>query len=134
MTLAFEATIIDCVDALGGDILQVSFDTMPEDQDEDQRSTPYVLISRNFEFAESAILEWHDGNDYDGGAKIRSITLTRTHITLFLHRELTITVTFQLTDEAYTRLTVFLSRIMDNCINVIEYPPRMGLRLPIISE
>lgn len=41
-TLAFDVTRVDCTDALGGEILQVSFDTAPEDQDEDERSTPYV--------------------------------------------------------------------------------------------
>ena len=48
MTLAFDATRIDCVDALGGEILQVIFDTAPEDQDEDQRSTTYILIQSQF--------------------------------------------------------------------------------------
>ena len=57
MTLVFDATRIDFADALGGEILQVNFDTAPEDQDEAQRSTPYVLISRNFEFPDSATIE-----------------------------------------------------------------------------
>ena len=48
MTLAFDATRIDCADALGGEILQVIFDTAPEDQDEDQRSTTYILIQSQF--------------------------------------------------------------------------------------
>jgi hypothetical protein len=119
MTLAFKATYVACTDALGGDILQVSFDTVLDD-DENPRCSPYVLISRNFEFPESAAIEWHNGQDYDGGAEIRSITLTRTHITLRLNRELTIAVSFKLTEAAYTRLTVFLQRIMDDRIVFTE--------------
>src|SRR6266542_1714493 len=64
MTLAFEAKFVDCADAIGGEILQVSFDTVPSSRAEDDRCTPYVLISRNFEFPGSATVEWHDGKDY----------------------------------------------------------------------
>ena len=70
MTLAFKASSVSCSSAIGGEILQVCFDTMPESKDEDERGTPYVLISRNFEFPGSATVEWHDGSDYDGGAEI----------------------------------------------------------------
>jgi len=66
MTLAFDAKKIDCADALRGEILQVSFDTPLEDQGKDQRNTPYLLISRNFEFSDSATIEWHNGHDYAG--------------------------------------------------------------------
>jgi hypothetical protein len=116
MTLAFDATRINCADALGGDILQVSFDTVPEDQDEDQRSTPYVLISRNFEFPGSATIEWYDGHDYDGGAEIVSVTLRRTRITIRVDRELDFEVTFHLPDTKFTKLTSFLRRMMDDRI------------------
>jgi hypothetical protein len=57
MKLAFEATFVDCGDAIGGEILQLSFDTIPSNLDADQRRTPYVLISRNFEFPDSATVE-----------------------------------------------------------------------------
>jgi hypothetical protein len=113
MILAFKATYVACTDTLGGDILQVSFDTVLDD-DDNPRCSPYVLISRNFEFPESAAIEWHNGQDYDGGAEIRSITLTRTRIILRLNRELTINMSFQLSNEAYARLTVFLQKIMDD--------------------
>jgi len=113
MTLAFDATRIDCADALGGEILQVIFDTAPEDQDEDQRSTPYILISRNYEFPGSATIEWHDGHDYDGGAEIVTVTLRRTRITICVDQELNFEVTFHLTDKKFTKLTSFLRKMMD---------------------
>lgn len=120
MTLAFDATRIDCTDALGGEILQVSFDTAPEDQDENQRSTPYILISRNFEFPGSATIEWYDGHYYDGGAEIVTVTLRRTRIAIRVDRELDFEVTFHLPDKKFTKLTSFLRKIMDDRISITD--------------
>jgi quercetin dioxygenase-like cupin family protein len=107
MTLAFDATRVDCADALGGEILQVSFDTAPEDQDEDERSTPYVLIGRNFEFPDSATIEWRDAHDYDGGAEIVFVTLKRARISIRIDRELDFEVAFRLPDKEFAKLTSF---------------------------
>jgi len=120
MTLAFDATRIDCTDALEGDILQVSFDTAPDDQDESQRSTPYILISRNLEFSDSATIEWYDGHDYDVGAEIVSVTLRRTSIKIRVYRELDFEVTFHLPDNKFTKLTSFLRRMMDGRICITD--------------
>lgn len=75
MHLAFEATAVSCDDAIDGEILQVCFDTVGAENDQKDRRTPYVLISRNFEFPSAATIEWHDGQDYNGGADILSVTL-----------------------------------------------------------
>ncbi len=80
MTLAFEAKCVDCADAIDGEILQLSFDTVPEGYDEEERRTPNFRISRDFEFPDPATVEWHDGRDYDGGAEILSGTLSRGRI------------------------------------------------------
>lgn len=113
MTLAFEAKYISCADAMDGEILQVTFDTISEDQDEDGRRTPYVLISCNFEFYDSVTVECHDGRDYDGGAEIFAVTLSRTRILIKLDQELDIDVTFYLSDKKFTQLTSFLKRMID---------------------
>jgi len=120
MTLAFDATRIDCVDALGGEILQVSFDTAPEDQDEDQRSTPYILISRNFEFSCSATIEWYDGYDYDGGAEIVTLTLRRTRMTIRVDQKLDFEVTFHLPDKQFNKMTFFLRKMMGDRISIAD--------------
>ena len=120
MTLVIDATSIDFADALEGEIRQVIFDTVPEDQDEDQRSTPYILISRNFECPGSATIEWHDGHDYDGGAEILSVTLKRTRITLCVNRELNFEVTFHLPDKKFKKLTSFLRKMMDDRISIAD--------------
>ncbi len=116
MTLAFEAKFVDCADAIGGEILQVSFDTVPSSHDEDERCTPYVLISRNFEFADAATVEWHDGKDYDGGAEITSVSLKRDRVSIRLDRDLGFEVTFRLHEKKFVRLKSFLRRMIDDRI------------------
>jgi len=113
MTLAFEAKYISCADAMDGEILQVTFDTISEVHDEEERRTPYVLISCNFEFDDSVTVEWHDGHDYDGGAKIFAVTLGRTRIFIKLDQKLDIDVTFCLPDKKFAQLTSFLRRMVD---------------------
>ena len=114
MNLTFEAKFVNCADAIDGEILQVTFDTIPESQNEDDRNTPYVCISCNFEFADSATIEWHDGNDYDGGAEIIAVTLSRTRILIKLDCGLDIDIAFRLPDKKFAQLTSFLRRMIDD--------------------
>ena len=120
MTLAFHAKVVSCADATGGEILQVSFDTMPTRQDESERSTPYVLISRNFEFPDPASIEWYDGRDYDGAAEVISMTLRRNRVSIALDRELDVDVTFRLGDKQFAKLTSFLRRMIEDRVRFSE--------------
>ena len=120
MTLAFEAKFVDCADAIGGEILQVRFDTVPSSHDEDERCTPYVLISRNFDFPDSATVEWHDGKDYDGGAEITSVSLKRDRVCIKLERDLGFEVAFHLQDRKFARLRTSLKRMIDDRICITE--------------
>ena len=120
MTLTFEAKFVDCADAIGGEILQVSFDTVASNHAEDERCTPYVLISRNFEFADSATIEWHDGKDYDGGAEITSVSLKRDRVSIRLDRELGFEVAFHLQDRKFAQLRTSLKRMIDDRICITE--------------
>ncbi len=120
MTLAFQASSVECTSAIGGEILQVAFDTAPNDQEEEQRTTPYVLISRNFEFPGSPTVEWHNGSDYDGGAKIVTAALRRDGVFITLDRDLEISVTFTLPDRKFAKLRSFLKRMLDDTLKVSE--------------
>lgn len=124
MTVAFDARVVDCADAMGGEILQVIFDAAPEGQDEGARSTPYVLISRNFEFPDSATIEWHDGHDYDGGAEIVSMTLRRTRISIQIDQGTGFDVAFRLPAKEFTRLRSFLKRMIDDRILILPSSTR----------
>ena len=114
MTLGFEAKFVSCADAIDGEILQVAFDTVPASRDEEERTTPYVLISQNFEFPGPATIEWHDGQDYDGGAEIVSVTLRRASISIKLDQALDLDVTFRLPDKRFAKLESFLKRMIDD--------------------
>ncbi len=120
MKLAFEAKFVDCCDAIGGEILQLSFDTVPSNHDADERCTPYVLISRNFEFPDPATVEWHDGADYDGGAEIRSLILQRDRVSIKLNRDLELEVAFRVPDKKFATLKSFLSRMIDARVYITE--------------
>jgi len=120
MTLTFEAKFVDCADAIGGEILQVSFDTVRLSHAEEDRCTPYVLISRNFEFPGFATVEWHDGKDYFGGAEITSVSLKRNQVSIKLDREVGFEVAFHLQDKKFARLRSFLKRMIDDRVCITE--------------
>ena len=116
MPLSFEATAIVWGDAIDGELLQVCFDTAAAVRDEAERCTPYVLILRNFEFPGAATIEWYDGQDYDGGADIASVSLSRTRVAITLRRGMDIEVTFRITEKEFTRLKTCLTRMIDGLI------------------
>lgn len=113
MTLAFTSRFVSCADAIGGDILQVTFDTKPRNEDEDERSTPYVLVSCNFEFPGPATIEWHDGVEYNGGAEITSLTLTRDRVLIKLDQGWEMDVGFRIGDRQFAKLSSYLRRMLD---------------------
>lgn len=112
MNLSFQARSVDCRSLIGGDILQVSIGAAPPGQDEEQRTLPCVLIGRNFEFSGAPTVEWHDGEDYDGGAAIRSIGLRREKLVLRLDQSREIVVSFSLPDREFDELRSFVKRIL----------------------
>jgi len=134
MTLAFESRFVSCNDALGGEILQVNFDTVSSSAAEEERQTPHVLISRNFEFTDATTIEWHDGHDYDGGAEIIAATLERNRILLELDQGIRIEVTFRLSARKFARLTSFLTKMIDErVLNYVQVPEPPRNHIPSIQ-
>jgi hypothetical protein len=132
MTVTFEAKFVSCADAIGGEILQVTFDTLPTGKDEEERRSPYVLISRNFEFPGSPTIEWFSGNDHNGGAEITSLALTRERVLIKLDRDLDFDVSFRLPDRQFARLASFLKRMINARVLVAvsspNHPPQRTRR------
>jgi hypothetical protein len=114
MTLSFKAEYVDIAEELDGDLLQVEFDTQPQtfDEIEEERSTPYVHISRLFEFPGPATIEWYDGQDYNGG-QITLMTLRREGISIRLKRGPQIEINFQLADKKFSKLARTLRSMLD---------------------
>jgi hypothetical protein len=101
---------VDCSEALGGDIMQVVFDSETSDFDEENRSTPYLLVSVCFEFGRCIAIEYHDGKDYYGD-NIRRFELWRTGALAVLSRGIEFEIEFNVTDDAFVELQDYLRTI-----------------------
>jgi len=123
MILVFRAKSVRCSSAIGGEILQVCFDTMPASGDEEERDTPYVLVSQSFEFPGPATIEWHDGSDYDGGAKIVAVTLARDRALIKLKRNMEIDISFSIGDRRFAQLRSYLRRMLDDGVLITSPEP-----------
>jgi hypothetical protein len=114
MTIAFEARSVDCSEALGGDILQVTFDSVI-DGDEECRESPYVLVGQCFEFPGPPTMEWHDGTEYNGGAEICTAVLKRNFANFVTDSGLEFSIGFSIADDKFRELASFLRRIFPEC-------------------
>ena len=114
MNLSFQALYVNCSNAMDGEIQQVIFDTIRDDPDAEEyiRKSPYVLISRNFEFSGESTIEWHDGNDDEGGASISSVLLESKRIFVILDKQGTIEITFHLNDKQFEELKKHLRNML----------------------
>ena len=119
MNLSFEAPYVVCSNALDLEIQQVVFDTVCNDADdaEESRNSPYVCISRNFEFPGTARIEWHDGKDDEGGASIRSTHLESNRIVIILDKSRTIEITFTLDALQFEELKKYLRNMLSDRLN-----------------
>ena len=120
MTLAFKAKFVRCADAIDGEILQVTFDTAGQSEDEDERTTPCVLLSQNFEFPGPATIDWHDGSDYNGGSEIRSVVLTRDRVLINLDCGLDIDVKLSIADSRFAKLSSYLRKMLDDGVFISQ--------------
>jgi hypothetical protein len=82
MNLVFNAQEVEYSEALGGDIVQVSFQEDPDiDYSKKDFSLPppikYISISANYEFSPKKTVEWCDGEKFDGGGSIQELKLTK---------------------------------------------------------
>ena len=116
MNLSFEALFVICSNELDWEIQQVVFDTVCDNEDgaEDRRKTPYVSISRNFEFPGPASVEWHDGNDDISGASIISANLEANRILIDIGRGQTIAITFALNERRFRELAKYVRNILSD--------------------
>ncbi len=115
MHLVFYAKEVNYAEALGGDIIQVTFQ---EYADPDLGSTvvstslppyKYILLSANYEFPPyTTNVEWINGADDWDGDSIREIDLTRTKLKLILEDGCSIEVSFQTDDITYQNISSFL--------------------------
>ena len=107
--IQFTASNVEYSEAIGGQIVQVSFDEDP-DQDPFERKKCYITISQNYEFPNGATIEWHDGEDYDGGAEVQDFELTNSKFELQTSTELMFKVQHNCDREVLKKIEFFLRR------------------------
>ena len=115
MHLVYYAKEVNYAEALGGDIIQVTFN---QHADPDLGSTvvptllppiKYLLFSVNYECPPCTTeVEWFDGEDDCGRESIREIVLTRSKLNLVLENSYSFEVGFQTDDITYQNISSFL--------------------------
>ncbi|MCB1099986.1 MAG: hypothetical protein KDN22_30760 [Verrucomicrobiae bacterium] len=105
--IQFTAATVQCTEAIDWEIVQVSFDTMDSSFGEENRTTPYLLISANFEFSERVQIEYHDGNEYAGDS-LNRIDLWRNRIFAISGLGYEFDIAYELSDEAFAELREYL--------------------------
>ena len=103
----FTATTVECSEAIDWEIVQVSFDAGKPGIEETGRTSPYLLISANFEFGDEVQIEFHDGKDYNGDS-VTSIDLWRDRVLLISGSGCEFDIVFNISDDALTKLRKFL--------------------------
>ena len=96
------------------EIVQVTFDSTKDDPDADyqERVSPYLMLSVNFEFEEEdqdgVQFEFHDGQVYGGGHNVNKIELWRDRVRVVASNGPEFDIGFELSKKAFTRLRKFL--------------------------
>ena len=109
--MRFRAPTVSCSEAIDWEIVRVTFDTEADDFDEENRTSPYLSISANFEFSDAVQIEFHDGDDYSGGY-LREVDLWRNKVRVLSRAGDCFEIDFELSDTAFTGLREYLKVLM----------------------
>ena len=109
--IQFTAATVECSEAIDWEIVQVNFDTMDPGFNEENRISPYLMISANFEFSNSIQIEYHDGEDYAGGSLDR-IELWRNRVLAYSGCGHEFDIAFELSDGAFNELREYLKVLL----------------------
>ena len=107
MRLEFYAQEVDYVEAIDGEIVQVSFQEKPDpgvDYGKKNSGLPPPIkcidISVSYEFPPyTPTVHWCDGEDFGGGQSIKNLELSETRLKISLEKDIHVNVEFN-TDEA----------------------------------
>jgi hypothetical protein len=111
MDIIFEAKKVSYNEALGGDIIQISFD---QDDHDDILENPYkyLLISINYEFPPfKPSFEWYDGTEYDGGDEIKKYTFQPDHLMMQLENDLVFDISFKIEKPLFEKIDQFFKKV-----------------------
>lgn len=112
MHIKFQARDVSYNEALDGDIVQVDFE---EDGNDDPMnpSKYYFHLSVNYEFPPIIPdLEWFNGREGDGGAKIVNYKLCRDSLQLWLDNGLSFDIDFEIEDALFGDINKFITNLL----------------------
>ncbi len=109
----FTASEVEYIEAIGGEIVQVSFDEDP-DQDPFNRTKCYLLISQNYEFPGKPTVEWHDGKNDDGGALVANYEFFKSIFKLTTTSNIKFEIQHNCKEETFVQIQKFLFREFGN--------------------
>lgn len=89
----------------------MNFDTMDSSFDEENRISPYLMISANFEFSNRIQVEFQDGKDY-AGDKLYRIELWRSRVVAISERGHEFKIAFEISDAAFAKLREYLKVLL----------------------
>ncbi|MFC7339706.1 hypothetical protein ACFQY0_21150 [Haloferula chungangensis] len=78
---------------------------------EEGRTSPYLMISANFEFSNRVQVEFHDGSDY-AGDWLRRVDLWRTRVLAGSRGGYDFDISFDLSDDAFAELREYLKILL----------------------
>ena len=109
--IQFTAARVECSEAVGFQFVQVTFDSSDAGFNEDNRISPYLLLSANLEFPAQIQVEFHDGEDYDGD-RLSRIDLWRHRVRALSGQGHEFDIAFELSDDAFAELRMYLKVLM----------------------
>jgi len=117
MNFQFDAKSVSYEEALGGDIVQVSFEENPDD-DPLNPSSCSLCFTINYEFPPSHIdFEWCDGNDYAGGVEAIKYSISNSEFIVWLDTDASIKVNFSTNTSRYKKIVSLLRKELGESVN-----------------
>lgn len=117
MNINFKAVEVEYDEAMGGEIVCISFDEDPNDYSFN-RTKRCISISQNYEFPGKPTLQWHDGEDYDGdysgGTGIKSYNLSKDLFELELTNGLSFNISHSCSNKVLVKIQRFLKHEFGN--------------------
>lgn len=114
MKLEFKANGVCYEEALGGDLVHVSFEENPDD-DSLKPTSKSLFLSINYEFPPCRIyFEWCDGNEFDGRFEAKRYNLSHSEFYVELTNGSVFNVEFKTDELTYQKIEQLLRRELGN--------------------
>ena len=122
MTINFHAEHVTYGEAIGGDLVQVTFlehDEDDADYDEKKQisgtsTIKYIMVSMLYDFpGDTPTMEWNDGTKDNGGANIERVTMSKGFLRVWIDSGLDFAISFVKNEEAYENIREFFERHYD---------------------